>query len=659
MENVTFAKLFQNEMFVSILPILLIDRTTGKNIVWATDTYQKYGAYYHSDKQMFPNFCRNLILNGVLLPRIQKTKEQQKKRTKKKAEVFTPSWICNAMNNYTDEMWFGNKDIFNHENEYKTWTVTENSIPFKETKNKRREWQKYVDSRRIEITCGEAPYLVSRYDTVTGEVIPVKERIGILDRKLRVVNENAETEEEWLRWTTRACESVYGFEYQGDNLFFARVNVLLSVIERVWRRFGKEPEMSFVKKIAEIVSWNLWQMDGLKDTSPYGIPDDEFIQLSLFEEEKRPVYCKIKDWRSRQIFEYRDLKEKNKKMKFDYCIGNPPYQESDGGGTGDSAVPVYNKFVENAKKVTNKNLIMIIPSRWMKGGKGLESFRQEMMNDTSIKGIIDYENAGDCFGHDIHIDGGVCYFLMDKDYEGMCDFKHICADGYVDESIRYLKNDLINTIIRDSRQISIIEKTHTENVFSAIVSARNPYGFCADFFNVPSNYPDVETSDEQNEVYNVAIYGVKGIKGGARRTKTYIKKEDVLKNTGNIDKYKLFFSKAYSTNTTVPPEIIHGIPSEICTETFLEIGPFDTQDEMINVLSYLKTKFARALLFFNRHSLNISKESFALIPLQNFTSSSDIEWSKSIAEIDRQLYKKYNLGEEEIDFIESHVKEMT
>ncbi len=358
-----------------------------------------------------------------------------------------------------------------------------------------------------------------------------------------------------------------------------------------------------------------------------------------------------------------DIKKKGFKkvevfgMKFDFCIGNPPYQESDGGGTGDSAVPVYNKFVEASKEVANC-LTMITPSRWMKGGKGLDGFRQTMMNDTSVKGIVDYEKASDCFSGNVHIDGGVCYFVIDKNYDGKCHFQHVCSDGYIDDSERFLASGLSETVIRDSRQITIIQKTIEEKNFSAIVSARNPYGFCADFFNNPENYPSVSTSNEKDFSHPIAIYGVKGIKGGAKRTKQYIRREDVIKNFNSIDKYKLFFSKAYLTTSTVPPEVIQGRPEEICTETFLQIGCFENENEMRNVLNYIKTKFARALLFFNRHSLNISKDSFSLIPLQDFTSNSDIDWSQSIADIDRQLYRKYGLTQEEIDFIEAHIKEM-
>lgn len=312
MDNNTIKDIFlRNGLLFYVLPELLKDRTTGKNIVWATDTYSEYGAYYHKECQMFPELTLNLIYDGIMLPRVQKSKAQQQSRTRNKAEVFTPSWICNKMNNYCDEQWFMRKNVFNTENPDNTWTVTEGLIEFGEQQNKRcEEWQRYVDSKRIEITCGEAPYLVSRYDAATGEYIEIKNRIGIIDRKLRVTGENTRTEKDWLRWAERAYEASYGFEYQGDSLFFARVNLVQSFIEYYTDRFGKTPSKENVRRIANIVSWNIWQMDGLKDTVPFGIPDDEYVQLDLFgdDENKGSSYCRIKDWRSKKIIEYRELK---------------------------------------------------------------------------------------------------------------------------------------------------------------------------------------------------------------------------------------------------------------------------------------------------------------------------------------------------------------
>ena len=343
-------------------------------------------------------------------------------------------------------------------------------------------------------------------------------------------------------------------------------------------------------------------------------------------------------------------------MRFDFCIGNPPYQESDAGkSTG--ATPVYDKFVDEGLSICRNSLVMITPSRWMKTGRGLDSFRKDMISNTSLKTLVDYEKADEFFSG-VHIAGGICYFLIDKSYNGPCHFKHISADGYIDESDRYLQNHFSDSVIRDSRQISILEKTFSDSRFSSLVSSLNPYGFRTYLFNSPEQYPSVKISDVKTSECSIAVYGVKGFKGGARRVKFYVRPSDILnKSVGYVD-YKLFFSKAYLATSTVPPEIIKGYPFEICTETFLKIGNFDTESEMLNALSYLKTKFARALLFFNRSALSVSKELFTFIPLQDFTDKSDIDWSKSLHEIDLQLYKKYGLNAEEIKFIEDRIKPM-
>lgn len=290
-----------------VLKILLQDKSTKKNIIWATDAYISNGPGF-DDK----NHIEESLLTGsnsfVLRPRISKTLEEQQERTRKKAEVMTPVWLCNKMNNHADEEWFGRKDVFNHENEDGIWSVNDEKITF----DGNRTWKKYVDSRRLEITCGEAPYLVSRYDTTTGElIVPPIRRIGFLDRKLRVVNENTSTEEEWLKWAIRAIQSCYGYEYQGDNLLIARINVLLSFYEYFTDRWYHDPDKKTLTNIANIISWNIWQMDGLKDTVPLGKPYEENHQMSLFDfleyEDKitqpaeatdEAVPCKIYNWRS-------------------------------------------------------------------------------------------------------------------------------------------------------------------------------------------------------------------------------------------------------------------------------------------------------------------------------------------------------------------------
>lgn len=291
------------------LKALLKDKTTGKNIIFATNAYAERIPPITEKTQITVD-----ILSGfnedIIQPRVSKSLEEQAERTRKKAEVFTPSWICNKMNNHCDTEWFGRENVFNIENE-QSWEPTEGKIEFKSDK----DWQKYVNSKRLEITCGEAPYLVSRYDTTTADIIPVNSRIGILDRKLRVVNENTETEEEWLKWTIRAYQSCYGYEFQGDNLLIARINLLITFVDYMEDRWQRVPDDTELKKIVNIIVWNLWQMDGITGTVPFGKPKEEFQQISFFDymqgindTEEEEVDCKIKDWRSNETITYRSVK---------------------------------------------------------------------------------------------------------------------------------------------------------------------------------------------------------------------------------------------------------------------------------------------------------------------------------------------------------------
>lgn len=297
----------------NVLDLLLADKSTKKNIIWATDTYEEFGEGFTDKVQMDANAL--LRRTDIIRPRIQKSQEAQAQRTRKKAEVFTPAWLCNRMNNHCDEDWFGRTGVFNTENEDHTWTVTERKIEFPMGK----KWQHYVDSRRLEITCGEAPYLVSRYDVSTGElIVPPKRRIGMLDRKLRIVNENTDTYDDWLKWTVRAFEACYGYEYQGDNVLIARSNLLLTFLDYYEERWERKPDGKLLEQLANKIAWNIWQMDGLKDTVPLGKPYEEFRQLTLFdtfgvedegENVLEAVPCRIFNWRSKSSLKFMDIKE--------------------------------------------------------------------------------------------------------------------------------------------------------------------------------------------------------------------------------------------------------------------------------------------------------------------------------------------------------------
>ena len=302
-----------------LLAILLKDHSSGQNIIWATDNYAARGEGFqaHDCITVASVTGRN---GGVVKPRVEKSKKEQMDRIKQKAEVFTPSWICNQQNNLVDNAWFGEDYAFNTENE-KTWTPTTEKIKFPTPSGK--TWQDYVLGTRLEITCGEAPYLASRYDTVTGEAIEIAARIGLLDRKLRVVSENTDSESDWLKWAVTAYQNIYGFEWQGDNILLARENLLFTFADYYKDKFGKDPTVDMLRQIAEILSWNIWQMDGLKFVIPDSCREVEHSDNTMFGEtfKKEPcpgckkndprshtgIYCIIKDWKENQTVRFVDL----------------------------------------------------------------------------------------------------------------------------------------------------------------------------------------------------------------------------------------------------------------------------------------------------------------------------------------------------------------
>ncbi len=289
-----------------ILQTLLLDHTTGHNIIWATNDYVSRGHGYG-----FNDYIEIAFITGennhVIMPRIAKDSDEQRNRSRSMAEVFTPSWVCNAQNNLIDNAWFGQPNVFNLENEDGAWTSNPNPmLP------ENKKWQDYVKDTRLEMACGEAPYIVSRYDATTGKPIKIGNRIGLLDRKLWLIHNNTPNAEKgtphkqrktihkkWMRQVYKAFQSVYGFEWQGDNLLLAREALFVTFIEYYQAKWhtSRLPNIGSMRKIAQIISWNIWQMDGLK----FGIPGQtptESLGNNLFHEEVPPQlrYCRIKEW---------------------------------------------------------------------------------------------------------------------------------------------------------------------------------------------------------------------------------------------------------------------------------------------------------------------------------------------------------------------------
>ena len=322
-------------------------------------------------------------------------------------------------------------------------------------------------------------------------------------------------------------------------------------------------------------------------------------------------------------------------MKFDVVIGNPPYQLLD-GGNGSSAKPIYNKFIEQIKKLNPHYLVMIIPARWYSGGKGLDDFRYTMLHDTRIKQIIDYPNPKDCFP-ELNVSGGICYFLWDNKYNGDCEFTNVIGDKRITE-MRKLSE--FEYFIRYNSAVSIIHKIiqFNESKLESIITSRKPFG-------LDSFFRGNETKKDDDLVV-VSSAG-----------RGYIEKAKILQGKNLIDRYKVIIGKALSghigeTDENGQVKVLAKIellkPQEICTESYLCVGNYDNITESQHLEIYLKTKFCRFLLLQALSSMNITKDKFCYVPMQDFSKP----WT------DEELYAKYGLTEEEISFIESMIKPM-
>lgn len=334
----------------------------------------------------------------------------------------------------------------------------------------------------------------------------------------------------------------------------------------------------------------------------------------------------------------------NDNMKFNAIVGNPPYQVMDGGGAGTSAIPVYNRFIVIAKRMQPQYLSMIMPAKWYTGGKGLDEFRKDMLHDKHISYLADFEDSRDCFTT-VDIAGGICYFLWNKKYVGPCLFVNVNKNQR-NADIRYL--DAQESFIRNSKAVTIIQKVKSEKYFSSIVYSRNPFSIT-----------NADLITQKTFDTAISVFSSKGV--------FYVTPDIIRSNKELICKWKVIISKTAAEHAGQADKegrkrILSRIevlrPNEVCSESYLLVKVCQEEKEAKNVVSYLKTRFVRFLLSTILLTQNIVKDKFAYIPIQDFTENSDIDWSKAISDIDNQLYAKYNLTNEEIDFIEKSIKPM-
>lgn len=641
-----------------LLDTLLQNHATGEHIFWATDSYADLKAGYRWGDAITAEAITG-DHEGVIRPRALKSRDEQQRRSRQMAEVFTPSWIVDRMCDVFDEEWLPKGG---------------------------QTWHDYVLATCLEITCGEAPFLASRYDAVTGEPIALDRRTGLLDRKLRMVSAHC-TETEWMHWALLALGSVYGYEWQGDNLLLAREALLATFAEYYERQFGTQPDKALLRRAADIVSWNVWQMDGLKAVVPGSCREVKTISASLFgntEVKVDPcpgcakddvllhngIRCRLRRWLPSETavpdhFDclYTDFIANKTKthhktkwpMKFDFVIGNPPYQDETLGENKGFAPPIYDKFLDGAYQVSDK-VLMIHPARFLfNAGSTPKQWNQKMLDDKHFK-IIEYEPDCSKVFANTEIKGGVAISYRDtkKDFGSITVFTPYNELNKILHKILSTTKHYLSEIAISRTSYRLTDKMHQENPQAlSLLSKGHPYDMSTNIFDLlPFIFYDSKPNDGKEYI---KILG----RENNERVYKYIRR-DFVNDVVNLDAYKILLPEASGTGSfgeTLSPPFI-GCPNLANTETFLSIGKFNTESEAKNLLKYIKSKFARTMLGVLKVTQHITPIKFKYVPLQDFTSSSDIDWTKSIHDIDQQLYDKYGLTDDERQFIETHVKAM-
>lgn len=643
-----------------LLEVLLIDHTTNKNIFWATDSYIDYGKGYGYNDNITVAAITGKHGN-IIMPRALKSRSEQMRRSRQMAEVFTPLWVVKKMNNFIDVEWHTTPHYFD---------------------NSQDSWKNYILTTILEITCGEAPFLTSRYDTVSGEPIDINNRVGMLDRKLQVVNSNS-TDKEWKHWALLALGSVYGYEWQGDNLLLARESLLATFNEYHEQRFGVKPDKDTMLKAAEIISWNVWQMDGLKGVVPCSCYEQRTTETNLFSANTTTTIpcqgcsqnnimlhngkrCRLSRWllstdNIPNMFECLYIDFINKKyityhktkltMKFDFVIGNPPYQESK-EYTKD--LPLYHYFMDASYSIA-RNVLLITPARFLfNAGQTPKEWNKKMLSDPHLK-VLMYEQDSSKMFPNTDIKGGVVITYRNyKDNFGAIDvFTHTPELNTILHKVNSIPNEEIAKIIYMSSCYRI-----KDTLFEDFPIYKD-YFSSGKFLhsNIFDKLPELFTDDIPSSVDE--YFQVYGLQKGIGRTIHFMKRKYV-DYPNNLSKWKVFVPKSNGSGALgeVLSTPLIGKPLIGHTQTFMSIGCFDTEQEAQNLLKYIKSKFARTMLGVLKVTQDNPPKTWKYVPLQDFTSSSDIDWTKSVHEIDLQLYDKYGLTAEERNFIETNVKEM-
>ena len=608
-----------------LLKILLKDRTTKKNIVWTTHSYELLGKGFAPSDRITPSRVTGTYAN-LIQPRSEKSKYEQKDRTKIRAEVFTPTWLVEKQNGYM------------------------------EAELEALDLKDYIQVRWLEITCGEAPYMVTRYDTVTGEEILLSERVGFVDRKLQRISREVSNEATFYELVKKAYRASYGYEYQGDSLLLARENLLATFEDYYLAKTGNQPTLEQKKEIATIISYNVFQMDGLKKISPYSATQEQSQQLSLFSDELEvqeveESKTQIKDWKKNKMIGFERLSSEESEMKFDVVIGNPPYQE-EAQGTSTKDMPIYHKFISESYKISKK-ASLITPARFLSNAGGTpKTWNQQMLNNQHVKVSFFEQKSCNVFpGTDIKGGVAVTYYDAEREFEPIEVFVPFIEMNSIRKKVIKKNFESIDQFVTNRGSYRYSDLIYTD--FPKLMSRVSDRRVASNAFEkLPELFFDIKPEDG-NEY--IKIYG----RFNNERVYKWFRK-DYVTCPSNFEKYKIILPKANGSGAIgeVLSTPVIGYPVIGYTETFISVGEFDSLEEAEACLKYIKSKFLRTMLGILKITQDNTKAVWHYIPLQDFTVNSDIDWTQSVADIDRQLYQKYDLSPEEIAFIETHVREM-
>ena len=645
---------------MGLLGRLLEDKTTKSNILWATDAYQNFGDDYRRDKEIKPYMITGAN-SAVIKNRARKELEQQTERTKQHAEVFTPLWMCKKMIDHADEMWFYRADVF-----FVNGRPTE-KVEFP----KKRKWQHYVDSRRLEITCGEAPFLATRYDVLTGEVLPLDLRLGILDRKLRIINENAADEKEWLTWAVRAYQATYGYEFQGDSLLIARLNLLMTFEEYFWKRWGHKPDEAAYKKIANIIAWNIWQMDGLTGKIPYCSAQQRFLEADLFasseaDEILQPLNvqppCRIYDWRRDNSLDFLSVnKGGSRNMKFDFIIGNPPYQEETTNIIPETNGQVRSKsifqyFQMSVDKIADKGSILIYPgARWIhRSGKGMSKFGLDQINDPSLEKLIFYPKSQDVFPPPVAIADGISIVIKNRNKK-TTGFWYSYYEGKNMINV-FMSNPGEELMPLNPQNITIMSKIsekveqHKLNYLHDRILSQKLFGIESDFAQKNPDKVKPYQPDENIDYSKIIKLFTNDKAGKAGRAKWFITdRANITTNATYIDEWQVVVSSANAGGQKRDNQLEIIDNHSAFGRSRVALASFKTEQEAKNFFKYAQTYLVKFMFLMTDEALtSLGKRVPDLIDYTN--DNKMIDFSKPL---DEQLFKLFDLNGNEIN----HIKE--